>query len=183
MDHSLKQWKLNKPNMQEAIKNSYTFNPEKSVRPFNTMMEHFPEYSTRDIHRNYVDCVRFMGDLVLSKSCENCIVCWKPGGCLEDDVLQPDDSGASIIHHFDCNECDIWFVRFSLDFFQKFLALGNLIGQIYVWELDTPDPSLVKCTILQHPKCITAVRQTAFSRDGAVLIAVCDDGTVWRWNQ
>jgi polycomb protein EED len=124
-----------------------------------------------------------MGDLVLSKSCENCIVCWKPGGSLEDDLLQPDDSGASIIHHFDCNECDIWFVRFSLDFFQKYLALGNLIGQIYVWELDTPDPSLVKCTILQHPKCITAVRQTAFSRDGAVLIAVCDDGTVWRWNQ
>lgn len=53
MDHSLKLWRLDKPEMKEAIENSNTFNVNKSERPFKTVNQHFPDYSTREIHRNY----------------------------------------------------------------------------------------------------------------------------------
>lgn len=182
MDHSLKLWKLNKPIMKEAIKNSYSFKQCENVRIFPTVQEHFPDFFTRDIHRNYVDCVSWLGDFVLSKSCENSIVCWKPGK-IDELELKSGDNSVSIIHRFDYLECEIWFIRFALDFMQKRMALGNQHGRTFVWNLDVEDPTTAEYTTLYHSKCTTAIRQTSFSRDGRIIICVCDDGTLWRWNQ
>jgi hypothetical protein len=35
-------------------------------------------YLTPQIHANYVDCVRWLGDLVLSKSVDGAITLWRP---------------------------------------------------------------------------------------------------------
>lgn len=36
---------------------------------------------------------------------------------------------------------------------------------------------------MRHPQCQTAIRQVHFSRDGNIVISVCDDSTVWRWDR
>ncbi|RZF48096.1 hypothetical protein LSTR_LSTR002162 [Laodelphax striatellus] len=182
LDHSLKLWRLDKDYLQEAIRASHTFNPVRSKRPFSTITEHFPEFSTRDVHKNYVDCVRWLGDFVLSKSNEGAIVCWKPGD-LKNTELKLNENNLSIIHQFKYKDCNIWFVKFALDFWRKILVAGNQFGTIHVWDLDVAHPREVQVTILQHPRCKKIVRQTMLSRDGSVLCAVCDDGTIWRWDK
>ncbi|XP_055302918.1 polycomb protein eed-B [Sitodiplosis mosellana] len=184
MDHSLKLWRLDKPEIKEAIENSNTFNVNKSERPFKTVNEHFPDYSTREIHRNYVDCVRWIGDFVMSKSCENSIVCWKPGRLNDtSNEFKHGDSTASILHRFEYKECEIWFIRFALDHHCKFMALGNQCGKVFLWDINTLDPTLIRAATLTHPKCTSPIRQTTFSRDGSILICVCDDGTIFRWDR
>ncbi|XP_026731784.1 polycomb protein EED [Trichoplusia ni] len=181
MDHSLKLWRLDKPSMHEAIKQSYSFNPHRALRPFNSLKEHFPDFSTRDIHRNYVDCVRWMGDLILSKSCENAIICWKPGR-LEDTELRPGDNCVTMVHRFDYKECEIWFIRFAVDYSQRVIALGNQCGKTMVWELGNVAGGS-RVSQLVHPRCVAAVRQVTLSRNGKILLTCCDDGTIWRWDR
>lgn len=182
MDHSLKLWKFNTDNIKAAINLSYSHDTMKIKRPFPTELCHFPDFSTRDIHRNYVDCCRWFGNFVLSKSCENTIVCWKPGK-LSAKEIKTGETKVSILHKFDYKDCEIWFVRFSMDARQTILALGNQVGKTYLWDLDTEDPAQTRFSVLSHPKCTAAIRQTSLSRDGGVLICACDDATIWRWDR
>ncbi|CAL1547484.1 unnamed protein product [Lymnaea stagnalis] len=184
MDHSLKIWNLEKPDIRKALQESHNYNISKHDEPFPTEYCHFPDFSTRDIHRNYVDCVRWLGNLVLSKSCENCIVCWRPGSHHDSLKVKSDDKESVwVLHRFEYKECEIWYMRFSLDYNQQIMALGNQVGHIFVWDLEVDDPTQTKFTKLSHHKCNSAIRQTAFSKDGNVMLAVSDDGNIWRWDR
>merc|ERR1739842_68844 len=76
-----------------------------------------------------------------------------------------------------------WFVKFAIDAQKSVLALGNQKGTPFLWDIDSEDPSLMKPTILYNPRCTSCIRQTSFSRDGNLLICVCDDGSIWRWER
>jgi len=137
-----------------------------------------------DRYRNYVDCCRWFGSFILSKSCENTIVCWKPGSLDQSlDELKTGENKVTIIHKLDYKDCEIWFVRFSTDAEQNVLALGNQVGKTYLWDLECEDPAEAKFSVLAHAKCNAAVRQTSLSADGGTLICVCDDATIWRWDK
>ena len=144
MDHSLKIWSLDDQTIENAVADSYSYNPTKTNKPFHCVKQQFPCFTTRDIHTNYVDCVRWFGNFVFSKSCENAIVCWKPGKLDDENDIKlhksyPSEASSTLIHRFEYKECDIWFMRFSMDSKQKKMALGNQKGKTYIWDIDTDD--------------------------------------------
>lgn len=69
---------------------------------------------------------------LLLQSCENAIVCWKPGK-IEDDIdhIKPNESNVTILGRFDYSQCDIWYMRFSMDFWQKVCGLFLFISRLY----------------------------------------------------
>lgn len=175
MDHSLIMWKLDKPAIKLGIERSKT---RRNV----IFTEHFYDYCTRGIHDKHVDCVRWYGDLLLSKSYDGKIILWKMGSTDAEPLRR--DHSAFALHSFPYNfGLPKMFVRFSLDLRFRYMVTGSAAGEVFVWDLDTEDVKKVSRFTLTHPKCTSVVRQTSLSRNCDVLIAVCDDGTIWRWDQ
>jgi polycomb protein EED len=93
----------------------------------------YPAFSTRRVHGDYVDCVRWLGNAVLSKSTHNKICLWKPCPRRRKDAV-------TLLRQFTLPDTDIWFVRFSLDEDKALVAAGNTLGRVYVYDPhDLPD--------------------------------------------
>jgi len=183
MDHAIKIWKMTTDKIKNAIKLSYKFDSGKNKKPFPTELCHFPDYSTRDIHKNYVDCCRWWGNFIMSKSTDQYINVWKPGE-FDNLSLQKNDKKATEIHRFEYrNEGEIWFVKFAMDPRRKLLAIGNQKGKIFLWEVNVNGMPQANPLELSHPRCQSTIRQLSFSRDGNTLVCGCDDGSVWRWER
>lgn len=177
MDHSILVWNIASERANIAIKAASLFKLHTSDTPFPTVTLP-PIFSTRDVHSNYIDCVRWFGDFLLSKSCENEIKCWEP------DLSKPGDFPSPPIQAmvaFEVLNCPNWYVRFGCDRFQKYMAVGNQVGKIFVWDMITEHASKPYLT-LQHTKMTAQCRQCSFSPSGGHLVAVFDDATVWRFD-
>lgn len=179
MDHNLKVWKMDSDEIQAAIDSSETYFDSKRTRSFPTLHVHFSDFTTRAIHRNYVDSVKFFGESFLSKSCENSIVWWK----LNDPKINFASTNVNPIHTFEIDDSELWFVRMDLDITQRYLAVGNSIGKIYVFDLDFETPNMIQPSIMSHYKCTKPIRQISINRTGEILVASTDDGKIFRWDK
>ncbi|KAL3319941.1 hypothetical protein Ciccas_001369 [Cichlidogyrus casuarinus] len=79
MDHTIKVWRLDSPSLGKAIQESFAYRAKDNPIPYPTILQHFPEFSSREVHGNYIDCARWYGSFVISKSCENKVTFWRPG--------------------------------------------------------------------------------------------------------
>lgn len=51
---------------------------------------------------------------------------------MEDDIdhIKPNESNVTILGRFDYSQCDIWYMRFSMDFWQKVLIKNY---RVFLW--------------------------------------------------
>ncbi|VDL61041.1 unnamed protein product, partial [Hymenolepis diminuta] len=194
MDHHIKIWKLDTVDIKNAIKASKTFKSaaENEGKPFPTLQQHYPDYSTQEPHGNYVDCVRWFGGLVISKSCENRVVVWMPGNVdsktsLDLKAIEPPRQDAIM------DDTELWYIRFDLHLQQRLLALGTGAGspRIYLWDLSElsmimdPMPKVLKIVSTGAGKAenYSSIRQIRFNADGRILIAVGEGGLIARFDR
>ena len=79
MDNAIKVWRLGTPELEAKIADSYVyegthdnerrfrFGNAASDEKFPTAKVFSPFFSSYEIHKNYVDCAKWFGDLVFSK--------------------------------------------------------------------------------------------------------------------
>ena len=168
MDRSAKIWNLEPHSDHIASSNSWS----KSQAAFPTRTVQFPLFSTNTVHPNYVDCVRCVGDLVCSKSVDNQIVVWKP----DLSPYNPSDA-LEVIHRFPIADCGLWFVKFSIDRPFKRLVVGNCIGKIFLFNLET---GALESRAQMKQKIPSVIRMASFNSRGDVVMGCCDDGSVLR---
>ena len=160
MDNAAKVWSLTSPRLQERIADAAAFNVHRPLS-FPSLSVHYPLATVAALHRNYVDCVRYYGDLVLSKSTDSRILAWRPPPVARTDfdasatetrpaaaATQPaaaaaaapgaDKTAAAVEELFDFHmvKCEIWYVRFCVDLKHRLVFCGNQEGRITVWAAD-----------------------------------------------
>lgn len=157
MDTSVKIWSLEEAALVEAIQDSNSRNTISSstAKPFFTRYQQMPLFSTNKVHTDYIDCVQYVGDLILSKSITNTIVLWKPDTShfrrsrqttINDDsaskyiTSRPPRSGNVFpLREFQLSNCQVWFIRFHTDADCRLLAIGNTVGKVKVWKIGCDD--------------------------------------------
>ncbi|KAF7496268.1 Polycomb protein esc [Sarcoptes scabiei] len=199
LDHSIKIWSLEAENIADAIVESQSYNSSWNGRQFPTVSQHYPNFSTRDVHYNYVDSVQWYNNFLITKSCEEKLVIWKPGTeneTLDDlmrrthysDSLESNLRNVVIIKQFDLIKNDLWFVKFAFDHNEFLLALGNHEGNLFIYDLkskDADDYRLVFNISNSNFKTEThskVIRQTVFNKDGTILITLSENSVVTRYD-
>ena len=191
MDNHVKVWSTAGYTHLVARSETCGDEPDDAQR-FPTAHVQTPLFSSFRVHDNYVDCVRWFGDLLLSKSVDQAVTVWQPeyAEATWDDGAKTFPRRAvargkvgsefRVLQRCAVKHSDIWFLRFGLDVASGTLACGNRTGHVHLWKIDVSPPALV--AQLGDRNCKTAVRQTEISPDGKTVLAACDGGTLWRWD-
>lgn len=163
-----------------GVKDAYVYKDKTGTRrKASVAMSQFPIFVTRKVHKHYVDCVMWVGDLLISKSVHNRMFLWEPEPDRES--LASPACNYTLLEEYVLDVCNVWFIRFAMDRSRRYVACGNDKGMVSVFDLRNVKSSKALCTV--HPNNKSQynsqfVRQCAFSEDGSILLAVDDNASV-----
>jgi polycomb protein EED len=112
MDHALKIWNLDTDEYRGVVAKSYS-HTKGSFISFSILKVHFPLFSSREVHRNYIDCIRSFGKFAISKSCENNFTLWRPPHLTTGSDRMK--KSFEILQKYEVPNCEIWYIRFDID--------------------------------------------------------------------
>lgn len=152
MDNAVKIWDIGRH--EEVIAMSERWEATKGGSfPSKKVAE--PIFSTKHAHCNFVDCVRWLGEMLLTKSVDEQIMCWKP--IIEGEKNGIHDENNNVVEGrlqsqqgrvaLKQNEKiqfvqqlllegtrDVWWMKFNLDTLGRVLAQGTSEGSVMVFD-------------------------------------------------
>jgi WD40 repeat protein len=188
-DTSIRLWNIHDGRVQEALRASRSLGSSDKRSAFKSIEQPFPYFATKKVHRNIVDCVHFCGNMLLSKSSYNSIVLWQPkdlertSSKVGSAAYMPPDE-VIMLRMFDLDHCGgLWFHRFTVNPTCTLLAIGNMQGEIHIWELDAEKDEASHILRPQNKKVADTVRNVSFNSEGSIIIACTDSGQVYKCHQ
>ena len=146
------------------------------------VIDQFPMFSSSKVHIDFVDCVQFCGDCILSKSCDHRIILWSPVVKYEATRLgttkHPPSSDLIVLRSFSISDDKLWYMRFAIHQPTKTLAVGNTKGEIFLWDIEGRKVTPQRLSSHHH----STVRSLEFSVDGRDLMGSADDGSISFWD-
>lgn len=169
LDNAIKVWEFT----DEIIKHQGT-------KP---IVVHFPLMSSIFIYRNYVDCVQFMGDFIVSKS----VRLKSEGNGLD---LESGERLGILSLNFKDNKIEIhkilkapltklWFLRFNVH--NNLIAYPYQDGTIHIFQYEKEKAIEVLKEKRVHDELV--IRETAWSIDGKYLIGGDDHSKLYLWKK
>lgn len=140
-------------------------------------------FYSNSIHENYIDCVKFKGNFILSKSIDGIIIEWFPNfnkGMTEYFVISTFD--------FKITEY-LWFLRFDLSSNYEWLGVGNNFGEVYLYKLDNEfesnqigsynDVFRIKEKKYYNTGILSIIRKVAFHENLEYIVFCNDKGQIF----
>jgi len=192
MDNCVKVWAT--PPLADSMAKAATWT--KPLANFKTIVIDTPMFSSSSVHDDYVDCVGWLGDAVLSKSVDGIVKLWVPDEPVG--VVHARGNQFRSVSAFEQKDANLWWIRFAVSGSRNAFALGNIKGLVLVWRLDargglTRAPAGLAAFPVRRSASnnvapeialdgFAVVRQCAINRDGDVVVAACDSGLICRWD-
>ena len=152
-----------------------------------TLEKTVPLKETFDAHSNYVDCVKFWGDLIITKDVEGNILLWTP---YKETIFIVNVYGYEFYE-------PIWFVKFTVNSKMESVCLGNDNGEVFVFKLREgvfknqydPDKEVTKkyfnickenCYLkFKLEKEEKVIRKAVITEDEKFFFCISDGGKLW----
>lgn len=94
-----------------------------------TLLKSNPYFSCTSVHDNYIDCIQFNGNLLLSKSVDGVIKEWFP-------MLNKEGDYFYLMNTYPyATKEKIWYVKFIFDQKDNLMLVGNDCGQCFLFQV------------------------------------------------
>lgn len=200
-DTTVKIWELS-TKVQDAISLSHEIANEMEQQEEETrsdpvkkyaidvVLEQFPIFSSGKLHVQRLNCVHFVGDLIVSKAAlESFLKIWHPHldntlTSLGTRKVEPVPFEASLLRKFPMPHSDTWFRRFAVDDSLELLAAGNDSGKVFVWDMGYSTTRPMQRLQLKLGKKVlpSSVVNLSFSPDRSMLVATTETGALCRFD-
>uniref|UniRef100_A0A7E4ZZI1 WD_REPEATS_REGION domain-containing protein n=1 Tax=Panagrellus redivivus TaxID=6233 RepID=A0A7E4ZZI1_PANRE len=190
MDHTVRVWKISDNSaIQAAIEKAENTDDDGGPAPVPVEV-HYSTACTKDLHTNYVDCVKFFGNHIISKSCEPSMVLFKFG---EFDDPSPcgfgtqnkEETLSQTLATMALPESWLWYIKFAVTFGPPrhgWIATGNQTREVHLWDTHKQPFTIQSNFTLTDAELPTIIRVVDFNRTGNILLAAGSDGRITRYD-